>query len=1307
MRLISTCVQALLLLLLFSLSARAAQPLATFTLTERLNVDWPLTLVNYPVEFPAGKCKPEAVRLVDEQGNQRLVQLWRVRRHPDGSVASARVAFQTDLPPGATRTYQLLAEPPQPQDTPVSAQVQDGYLWLDNGRVGVRLPPPGEVKLEAPAAFPNAYDPASPVAGPFRGLRLADGRWTGGSFFWATDAAQAPKITGYECKITELGPLFAEAQVRYGFDNGGFYQFTARVIAGEPAVRIDEQSDLQVIRPGWDWRMVFSLVGPRERDTWRPDAVFLWSYEGRIRAKLPELDAKFAALGFDTKATESADFGAKPIAYTEPYAKVCDVVVWYPWSASAHYFGLVDSATLSPEANLEQVPFLGVVPLHAGTWRQASGDINGMLFSYQTGELQLHWPLYAWPHPNTLLHTGEYDPDLPLSFMRRQWALVGGGVQYQDGLKHFRSYEGCLTLDQYKDWILSWPVDPKVTYPRLVFSKEEADRMKPRLATLAGGDILSKFLYFGDDEQRFQQLWNGLTYRSIWSSPYGQVVDQLAFNGGWISSYRQSQMAGWAGNMDELLSSPRLTPEQRERLRSDLAALCYLLTDPDFNPRGCMVHLGNPNMPINRQMGLFFAAALIPDHPRAQEWLDLGREYLRYKLAMNVGPGGAWSELITYFQASAPHCLQAATVLGQTGRLDESTAQLAALPALFTMHLVSPPDPRFAARMLPNWGHEGYDMPTHWMLAAGLRRKRDPELAKALAWTWNELGRPMQQHHDAGFSERVIFNADLLADLPPNYVPPQLKSVWLPGFGAVLRAHPGDPLETYMSYRQGYLTSHCDANQGDFLLYAKGAPLVNLSLFGYAIHDNRPFYQLYNEFGWHSRVRFGSMTNNGGWPGGGPISQIHAHGFSDSVDYIRGLGDYGPQRWTRQVMLLKGKSAAGPNYYVFRDSFHNLEGNDAALEQKWWYLRTLGAADNVRLSASGLDYTSPFGPRLNLHFLMPATVTGENRDATQGGPLYNQAALNWQKAGSPVKSGQGTNISVEETITVNAFGPIAPGQDILVALYPQMPQEAPPTYRLLAPGVAEVRTSEATDFVFLGREPVHFTQGQMSFRGRAGAVRVYRQEVHLVISEGPGEITYQGVTLRSPIPAARIIPARDLQRKQVIEIPAPRSSIQFSLDAAKGAILPVEAGVRKQVLAEGFAYAFDSPTPLQFEREGVVFRGRRGEIEVNEKTGTVRVVMLDGERVGYRSLQAWDCAGPYEVTFERDRILGRTSGLGRILYVSRPAGLDRLPMLVLDKQTFAPGTSGDTLILPVMPGEHEFEVRALPQPPIYRTWQEW
>jgi hypothetical protein len=46
-------------------------------------------------------------------------------------------------------------------------------------------------------------------------------------------------------------------------------------------------------------------------------------------------------------------------------------------------------------------------------------------------------------------------------------------------------------------------------------------------------------------------------------------------------------------------------------------------------------------------------------------------------------------------------------------------------------------------------------------------------------------------------------------------------------------------------------------------------------------------------------------------------------------------------------------------------------------------------------------------------------------------------------------------------------------------------------------------------------------------------------------------------------------------------------------------------------------------------------------------------------------------------------------------------------MLVIDGRPFAPGTSGNTLIIPLLPGRHDFEVRALEQPPIFRNWQMW
>jgi hypothetical protein len=239
----------------------------------------------------------------------------------------------------------------------------------------------------------------------------------------------------------------------------------------------------------------------------------------------------------------------------------------------------------------------------------------------------------------------------------------------------------------------------------------------------------------------------------------------------------------------------------------------------------------------------------------------------------------------------------------------------------------------------------------------------------------------------------------------------------------------------------------------------------------------------------------------------------------------------------------------------------------------------------------------------------------------------------------------------------------------------------------------------------------------LGFLGLAGVVRVYPKAAHLVIAEGPATY-YPSVTLseglarvslgravlRSYAPALRVVP---LGQPRAIELPAPEGSIRFGLEPGDGAVGVVKPGVQRQGLKTGSAYAFESDVPLPFEEDGVVFDGQSGGIVVDNNEKTARLVLGRGGRIGYGRSVAWGCNGPYDVTFHRDHITGRTEGPGRLLYLTAPEGLDRLPMVVLDGQTYAPGTAGRTLIVPVLSGEHEFTIRALEQPPIWRNWQAW
>lgn len=1164
---------------LWASAALAGEPLASFTAAERLGVDWPRTLVTYRAELPAGK----PVRLLDAAGQEVPVQL----------SGNSRVSFFAELPKDGRYSYTLVAGTPKTRSRVRASKTRDGLL-LENGKTAVRLPVAG----------------MKGVPGPVLGVRLLDGTWTAAARFEC-----APKVTGWTSAITASGPLFAEAQVRYTFDNGAHYTLVARVLADEAAVRFDEQMDFKTIRRQRDWQVVFPLTDDGGR--FQPDVTWWSTPEGRFFRANETFEAAAEKAGFATLPARRRHLGSMSFTSAATNQTLLSLAAWYPYAPVAYY------AALTEMQRMGTGPFVGVMPMHAGNWRGMPESSNGDLLSLPGGRVAMAWPLTVSPHPNSLLHTGEFDPALPYTFIRRQWALLAGPMQYHDSLLAFRRYEGYINLDDYKDWVLDWPADESVTYPRVAVTREQVAKMDLATHPLAGE--LKKLLYFSDDETRAGRLWKELASDNYWVSPRGHALRCLGRDAqnqagtGWVAGFRHSQKAAWAHAADELLSSRHLTDDQRAKLRAWIAACCYALTEPDFNPRGTMVHLGNPNMPMNRFFGLTFAAALIPDHPEAANWLRVSQEYLRYKLARNTAPGGGWSELLTYYMSAASHVMQAALVLDNAGLLDDHTAALAAQAGSFPLWLVAPHDPRFGARSLPAWGHEGYYMiPTQWLPVAAFMRRRDPELARALVWTWDQLGQPQEDHHDAGFSPRTIMHADLLNEarvVPTN----QLASRWIPGFGATMRAHLGDRNETFLAYRQGYMVSHSDANQGDFIIHAKGAPLTTLSLFGYALYNNQPFQKLSEEFGWHNRVRFGSVTNNGGWPGGGMISGVHAFRASESVDYLRGVGDYPPQRWTRQIMFLKSPHPTGPNYFVLRDSF-----TGDALEPKWWSLRTGGP---VVTNAAGFNYASAFGAKLDVHFLEPARVTLESRQATQQGPIYNRAGMLWKKAGNKLEGQNG-----EETMTVTRAGPIPAGQDILVALYPQTASEALPEYHVLAPGVARIVTSEGTDYVFFA----DYRDDNVEFRGRAGVVRVSGGDARLMIAEGPGEIRYRGKTLKSDTPAT--------------DVPA----------------------------------------------------------------------LVATEKV-------WGDPGPCEVKFEPDRITGRTAGEGRFIYVARPPGLNRLPVLVVDGQTYAPGSSADfargniattgdpynpdgrggPVIVPLLPGEHQFELKALAQPPVFRNWQAW
>lgn len=1280
----------------------SAEPLAVFEAWERVGRDWPSTLVTYEVSLAPGRARPGPVRLVDGGGRAHPVQLWRVRHHRDGSLASARVSFRAALAAGGHYRFLLLpGRSPRWREAP-TARGTGGFLILANGVTALRLRAPG-VRTFAPAlrlvarherALRRAgrMEGAGLAFGPIAGVRMADGRWVGGSYLAAPDPDHAPRVTGYTSRVTERGPLFVEAEVAFRFDTGGVYRLTARLLARDPVVRLDEVLDLgRSAPPAAPVEVVMSLSGPGR---WQPDAAFLFA--PRREARAPALETALRAQGFTPRDA------SVPIAYARAEEVLTEVASHEPWGPWSHYLGLVESRRLARD---RAAPFLALVPMHAGTWRGAHAVVRPRprLVAYAPGDVVIRWPLLPESHPQNLLHTGEFDPAFGLWGLRRMWGLVAGPFQYHDTLAALRGVEGYVNLDDYKDWILEWSEDTRLARSRPVSSVD-----------LQGPGPL----------QHFHQAW----------------VVAADRDRAWVSHYRQAEGSDWTGAVGARLADPTLPAVERGRLRSAIAALCHLLAEPDFNTRASMSHQGNPNMPINRFFALPFAAALIRDHPLFDRWMAISAAYTRYRLAQNVGPGGAWSELMTYFPAAAPTLIHGALATGATGHDDPVARTLAAEVATFTLRLLTPRDPRFGIRLLPGFGHEGNVAFNHWLPAAALVRRREPELAALFAWAWAEQGRPLGGQHDNGWSAQTAVHADLVGQATPEALRGALRSAWLPGFGAVLRAHPGTPGETYLAYRQGYLVSHSDANQGDFTLYARGAPLVAGSVLAYPIHQHDQFGRLYREFGWHSRVRFGRRGDDGGWPGGGALSGVHRHSWSEWVDYLRGVGDWqvgaGPgseRRWTRQIVFVKAMTPDGLSYFVFRDSVDapgTPASPPAATESRagsppggpgaqrgssgpdasrgwWWFLRTPGTADRVTSDPGGFTYRSPWAAILDVRLLASVAPPIESRSAVAQGELAGHLARAWVRAGSPVRKDDGGSVGVEDSLTVTAVGPLATGQPLFAVLTPRRPAETSPAVERLGDVGVRVTIRDSTDYVFVSPGPRTTRAGPVTFEGMAGAVRVTDRDVHLVIAEGPGRVAYGGVTLQSGTPTMRTVSRSEAAADQTIVVPGQPRTVSFELDPAEGPIVPVSPGVRRQVRPDGVAWQFRADTPITVADGGVVFTGRRGGLVIDSRAATVRAVLVEGEKIGYGDLVADVASGPYEVTFHADRVTGRSDGPARLLHVTMPAGLDGMPSVIIGGIPYAPGRDGRVAIVALREGPHTFALERLPQPPVFRSWRWW
>lgn len=1073
------------------------------TLTDYGYRDWDAELLHYTVD-PA-QFKPGNTVLHDANGNELPCQL-------DGSTLS----FVAGVKKGQTATFTLAAGKPNPTLNTLTMK-RKGLQWeLGNEYFTLRVP-------SVRAKHFNTPTPASSVAPPLFGWQTAGGQWIGGSRFVTTR-----RVSDYTVTMPVCGAACIVYEARYHFVPAGEYVCRIQLSPGIDRAEITEEFDFKEITSGQDFLVVDMQRGFTPATFGTIYGLGEAKGQGITRTPLADYLAPKLKDGANPPAPVGGS-GATPMPpVPEPGMILLEKIV-----AAGKWGGLLGGIELrgaSPDATKPPVDHVAVALLHSGSWRRAMALTAW--YKPETG-VELALPIsvrpITWYNETTddisPFSSHEHDEGLKASYGRRQWALT-----FSASPETVQERVGYIGLDNFKDWTLVWPErTPATDYPRAWFTRADVERLKKTLEQHPDREALAKFYAFSgktEDAVKHAQI------------AIEGTIANMGYLGNWyvpgLSHYRQAQtFSQVAVYGDDALACPNLPAELRQQLRRTLAFAAYMMAEPDLNPRGAGVHLGNNNMSINRTCTLAYYAGLLPDHPCYQYWMDQVTRFARMKLTTHVAQDGTNLECPTYQLYGPMRFLDdVTTILHNTGGPD--FAPYVARNVRYLANLTMP-DPRVdGRRLIPGMGNSANMLESIYGITLPSVERTDPKLAAQMMMLYlrcwpNEpvLSLPASGNHP-GHAFR------LLPDIAPQDA--GLHTTIMPTYGVVFRAHFATPDETGMLFRAGINWGHWDTDPGNIILYGKGAPLSPGTGYQYYYGAATEHNAIY-----HNQVKVGAYEQPEIF--GRVDSAIQDYGFGPNADYAVSSRFYPPEAftdhhgemsWNRHVLFLKSAKPSGANYFVLRDTFPGGAGRPT-----WWTWMNLDGAEKISVDGKAFD---PAKTPLNKQVppeQMPV-MTGSNlemKTAYGAGtafrfadPLPIRLRMTWdygQGGRLGMKSDMFPKFAPKEVkTTVEAMA--APGKDYFYLVYPHKDAEAVAASVKLADGVMKITTSESTDYVFLSDTPLAVNQDGVVFTGKAGAVRVFPDHVVLCLNSGTGRVGYKGYLLEGAGPFERTVKSADL-----------------------------------------------------------------------------------------------------------------------------------------------------------------------------------
>ena len=1052
----------------------------TFVLREHLRQTWTRERVTFAFTAGEGQCRRDSMRLVGPDGPTAFqlvgAELWGSDRT---FVKAAGIALVTDLGPLQTRRFVLHYGPKalpgvagRMPTTDLRVRTRDGTVEIVTKRFGVRLRV-GE-KTFAPAVPPGQ------VPGPLVAMRLADGTWFGGSRMYGTT-----KVTGYHARLVATGPVFAEVRYRYTYAAGNALDLVAHVAAGDSAVLWD--AHVKKDRPGEGCRMVLNRN--------LPPLVFPVSKEWGVKRAC-----------FRSHTVKVGTRVELPLAtYTDEL--VTQVTPWNDWWDSTTQT-VVRLKVTKRDTELQLAsrdPGAWVTPAAPGTMRD--------------------WA--AWQHKLLAvkrLPDGEVVLDVNLA------AGAPGGVR-KWSIGEGEPAVG-RRLDVVKDYVLDWPRRPGLSHPHLFVSgaelRDHRRRVKPDPAVMKTADYVARETIRPVPSYKDHQAlaaWLVSGDRQV--AEKVKLAERLRRHLNLLGKFdlmRSTTVV--AALYDGLIESVLIGAKERPFLRAQMAYLGYTLADPATwsIERGYRSY--NPNMSVSYVLSLGIVACLLPDHPKAREWVKPAVNRTRRWLADDLGPNGEWTESAHYSHVTASMLVAFAVAARRAGFCDLIRDGALKKLMLYLAKQYTPRDPqRGNVRVNPPLGRANAG--SHVGLAGVMAKATattDPAYSAVMQWVWQGTGYSTRIYDGRlGGFEHVYMDRRLPATAP------DWASEWFPHVGALLRHGVGTPNEHYVSLlANSYILFSRPSEVGAVLkVFSMGRPVGGAFTGGYNWRQEllmsrvMPARTLTHPDQWDQPIGYS-----------GP-SRVSAFAATPRLDYVcadftmarpyrtrwRAPKDVprwppidrpgkAPIGWRRQMMFVKDGDPAGTNYLVLRDT---VTGAQPTMWQFWTLSEKIGTPDQVR------DVTAFLADKPGCKVVPPRRLEGDRFCAV------GQLDVDVDYYIAAPKDTPRYTLRYGGTFAYPVNG-LREYQDLLhlrlpgdghyyVAMFPRLRTTPAPTFSTHAKGtVVKVAGAFGTDYCLLNQQPTEATVDGIGLEGTSACVQRRRGEVVLALGAA-GEVRYQDITV--------------------------------------------------------------------------------------------------------------------------------------------------------------------------------------------------